>query len=162
MTAGIWVIGAAAVALTLTAWRRHRGLAGEGWLAGLASLRQQLPLLLLAFAMAGYVEVLVPRAFIERWLGAGAGLRGVLLGSVAGGTLPFGPYVILPMAAALREAGASSATLVAFTSGWMMWTTGKLAFEFATLGPGFSARRLALYAVFPPLAGLLTLLLFGS
>lgn len=161
MTPAVIVLGLLAAGLTGCASRRRRGLALEGWLAGLGSLRRQLPLLLLAFAMAGYVEVLVPRGFIDTWLGAGAGLKGILLASLAGGLLPFGPYVVFPMAAALGEAGASVATLVAFVTGWIMWSTGKLAFEIGTLGPGFTARRMALYLIFPPLAGVLTLLLSG-
>jgi len=157
------VLLAVVVAVLLAlAWRREKGLAHRGLRIALESLRVQLPLLLVAFLMAGFVEALVPATAIQRWLGAGAGLKGIVIGSIAGGILPFGPYVVFPMAAAILRAGAGDATIIAFTTGWMMWNSSKFAYEAATLGPAFTWRRMGLFLVFPPLAGVLTLLLFGG
>ncbi|MEW6522284.1 MAG: hypothetical protein AB1445_01725 [Bacillota bacterium] len=162
MTQTITVLAVVAAMLTVAARLRGPGLATRGWVTAFHSLRRQLPLLIIAFTLAGYLEAVIPQSFIRSWMGAGAGIRGILLGSVAGGLLPFGPYIVFPMGATLQASGAGTATMVAFVTGWMMWSTGKLAFEFATLGPGFTARRMAVYLVFPPLAGLLALLFFGN
>lgn len=154
----------AVVAASLTAhtlWR-NRGLALRGWALAVRSVREQLVLLLLAFVVAGYVEVLIPQHIVRQWLGTGAGLKGIIIASVAGGVLPMGPYVVLPILAALRAAGAGLATTVAFAVGWMMWSVGKLPFELALLGPRFAIRRTLLYLAFPPLAGLLAAWLFGG
>jgi uncharacterized membrane protein YraQ (UPF0718 family) len=162
MTQATLVLAAFALALLLLAWRRDRALAARGLLIGLRSLRGQLTLLLLAFLLAGFVEVLVPPEAVRRWLGAEAGVKGIMIGCLAGGMLPFGPYVVFPMAAAIRAAGAGNATIVAFVTGWMMWSTSKYAYEVATFGPGFAWRRTILFLAFPPLAGVLALLIVGG
>ncbi|HAI21833.1 MAG TPA: hypothetical protein DCM14_08070 [Clostridiales bacterium UBA8153] len=157
----IGMLAVIALALSLAARWRNPDLATRGWKTGLHSLRRQLPLLAIAFTLAGYLEAVLPRDFIRSWMGAGAGLSGILLGSVAGGLLPLGPYIVFPMGAALQAGGAGIPTLVAFVTGWMLWGTGKLAFEFATLGPAFTLRRMVVYLVFPPLAGMLAYLITG-
>jgi uncharacterized membrane protein YraQ (UPF0718 family) len=157
----IFMLAAIALALSLVARWRGPGLVSRGWKTGLHSLRRQLPLLAIAFTLAGYLEAVLPRELIRSWMGAEVGFRGILLGSVAGGLLPLGPYIVFPMGASLRAAGAGTPTLVAFVTGWMLWGTGKLAFEFATLGPSFTLRRMAVYLAFPPLAGMLAWLILG-
>lgn len=164
MTQAIAVLAFVTLLLAALAWRKGKGpgLPGLGLQAGLKSLTRQLPLLLVAFVLAGFVEALVPAELVRRWLGAEAGLKGIAIGCVAGGMLPFGPYVVFPMAAAIRSAGAGDATIVAFVVGWMMWSTSKIAYEMATLGPGFTGRRMSLFLLFPPLAGVLALILLGT
>jgi uncharacterized membrane protein YraQ (UPF0718 family) len=160
MTQATIVLAAVALTLTAVAWRKGNGLAARGLLTGAKSLRGQLPMLLIAFLLAGFVEALVPAELVRRWLSAEAGLKGILIGCVAGGMLPFGPYVVFPMAAAIRAAGAGDATIVAFVIGWMMWSTSKIAYEMATLGPGFTWRRMGLFLLFPPAAGVLAHMYF--
>lgn len=159
MSQAVSVLVAVAAALTALALRHGRQKAVQGYLGGARALRAQLPLLLAAFALAGYVEVLLPADLVQAWLGAGAGLRGIVIGGLAGAILPFGPYIVFPMAAAVRATGAGDATLVAFTAGWMLLSTGRIAYEMATFGPGFTWRRLALFAPAALAAGGLALLL---
>lgn len=162
MTEATLILAAVAAVMLVVARHKEPGLASKGLMLGLKSLSAQLPLLLTAFLLAGFVEALVPAEVVQRWLGVGAGFKGILIGSMAGAMLPFGPYVVFPMAAAIRAAGAGEATIIAFSTGWMMWSSNKLAYEMATLGPGFSWRRLALLGLFPPLAGVLALLFVSS
>jgi uncharacterized protein len=161
MTQATVILALVALALAALAWRKGPGVAASGLLAGTRSLQAQLPLLLIAFTLAGLVEALVPTDLVRSWLGAEAGIKGVIIGCVAGGALPFGPYVVLPMAAAILAAGAGEATILAFVIGWMMWSTGRLAYEMATFGPGFTLRRMALFLPFPLAAGVVALLLLG-
>ncbi len=162
MTQATVMLAVVTAALVGLAWRKERGLAARGLQMGLKSLQGQLALLLIAFVLAGFVEALVPAELVRRWLSAEAGLKGILIGCIAGGMLPFGPYVVFPMAAAIRAAGAGDATIVAFVVGWMMWSTSKIAYEMATLGPGFTWHRTGLFLLFPPLAGVLALVLLGT
>lgn len=162
MTQATIILAMVALALTALAWRKEKGLPTRGLQSGLKSLLAQLPLLLIAFLLAGFVEALVPAELVRRWLSAEAGLKGIIIGCIAGGMLPFGPYVVFPMAAAIRAAGAGDATIVAFVVGWMMWSTSKIAYEMATLGPGFTWRRMGLFLLFPPVAGVLALLFLGT
>ena len=75
---------------------------------------QVLPLLILAFVVAGMVQTLIPSEAIASWIGTKSGFRGIWIGTLAGALTPGGPYVSLPVAAALMRAGAGVGTLVAF------------------------------------------------
>jgi uncharacterized membrane protein YraQ (UPF0718 family) len=120
-----------------------------------------LPLLIFAFIVAGMVQVLLPKEFLERWVGEGSGIRGILIGTVAGGLAPGGPYVSLPIAAGLLQAGASLGTMVAFMTGWSLWGINRLPMEIGILGLNFTLIRIASTFFFPPIAGLIAQALFA-
>jgi uncharacterized membrane protein YraQ (UPF0718 family) len=123
---------------------------------------QTLPLLLLAFLVAGLVQALIPRELLARWIGESSGLRGILIGTVAGGLMPGGPYVNLPVAAVLVRAGAGVGTMVAFLTGWSLWAVARLPMEVGILGWRLTLARLACTFFFPPIAGLIAHALFGE
>jgi uncharacterized membrane protein YraQ (UPF0718 family) len=95
-------------------------------------------------------------------VGAESGLRGILVGSLAGGLAPGGPFVSLPVAAALVRSGASVGTIVAFLTGWSLWAFSRLPMEVGILGWKLTAVRFASTLVFPPLAGLIANQFFSS
>ena len=71
----------AGMLLIFAFWRgRDLPLAGLQ-LAGL-TLWRNLPMLLVSFVIAGVAQVLIPKELIADWLGAKAGIRGILIGSV--------------------------------------------------------------------------------
>ncbi len=123
---------------------------------------QVLPLLVCAFIVAGMVQVLLPGETVARWVGAESGLRGIFVGTVAGGLAPGGPYVSLPIAAGLLRSGAGIGTMVAFLTGWSLWAVGRLPMEVGILGWRLTLARLACTFFFPPIAGLLAQALFGA
>jgi ABC-type amino acid transport system permease subunit len=86
------VLAVATAILLLVAFRQGRDVPLSGLQAGGRTLWRNLPLLLLGFAVAGLVQVLLPRELISRWLGAEAGAKGILIGCVAGGLVPGAPY----------------------------------------------------------------------
>lgn len=155
------VMGAVALALLLVAYSRGQGEAVAGARTGLQLTAQVLPLLLFAFLTAGLVQALLPKELISTWIGPGSGLRGILLGTVAGGLAPGGPYVSLPIAAGLLQTGAGVGTMVSFLTGWSLWAVSRLPMEVGILGWKFAAIRLACTFFFPPIAGLLATLFFG-
>jgi uncharacterized membrane protein YraQ (UPF0718 family) len=104
--------------------------------------------------------VLVPNEFIARWIGQESGLRGIFIGTVAGGVMPGGPYVSLPIAGGLLKSGASIGTVVAFLTGWSLWAIGRLPMEIGILGWKITLIRLACTFFFPPIAGLMANLVF--
>ncbi len=69
--------------------------------------------LLLGFLIAGLLEVLVSPAEITAWLGTESFTRGILIGWLAGLAIPGGPYLLFPIAAKLRAAGAAPGVLIA-------------------------------------------------
>jgi uncharacterized membrane protein YraQ (UPF0718 family) len=140
---------------------------GEGkHLTGLKSAAKMtveiIPLLIFAFIIAGMVQVLIPKELIARWIGAESGLKGILIGTVAGGLTPGGPYVSLPVVAGLLKSGAGVGTLVAFLTSWSLWAVSRLPMEFGILGWKFTLIRLACTFFFPPIAGLIAHFFFSG
>jgi uncharacterized membrane protein YraQ (UPF0718 family) len=155
------VMTALAVVLVVVGYNRGHGEHLLGLKAMVKMTWEVLPLLLSAFLVAAMVQVLVPREWLAHWIGAQSGLRGVLLGAVLGACAPGGPYVNLPLVAALLRAGAGVGTGVAFLTGWLLWSFSRLPMEVGLLGWRFTLIRLASTAIFPPLAGLIACLLSG-
>lgn len=121
-----------------------------------------LPLLVCSFTVAGMAQVLIAREILAKWVGLESGLRGIMIGTVAGGFAPGGPYVSLPIAAGLLRAGASVGTMVAFLTGWSLWAVGRLPMEVGIMGWKFTLVRVACTFFFPPLAGILANRFFSN
>ena len=64
---------------------------------------QILPLLILAFIVAGMVQVLLPRELMSKWIGEESGFRGILIGTLGGALTPGGPFVSMPIAASVAR-----------------------------------------------------------
>lgn len=159
MLAATIVMACAAVALTAVAY--FRGAAHTAGLKAAAGMMLQiLPLLFFAFIVAGMAQVLLPEEMLSRWIGERSGLRGIILGSAAGGLCPGGPYVSMPIAAGLLKAGAGIGTMVAFMTAWSLWAVARLPMEVGILGWKFTLVRLAATALFPPVAGLIAMTFF--
>jgi len=118
--------------------------------------------LIFAFIVAGMVQVLVPHELISKWVGVESGMRGIFIGSVAGGLTPGGPFVSLPIVAGLLRSGAGVGTMVAFLTGWSLWAVSRLPMEVGILGWKFTLIRIACTFFFPPIAGLLAQALFAG
>jgi len=114
-----------------------------------------LPLLIFAFLIAGMVQVLIPKEWISKWIGEESGLKGILIGTIAGGLTPGGPYISLPIAVGLWRTGGSVGTVVAFVTGWSLWAIGRLPIEVGIMGWRFAVVRFLSTFLFPPIAGLL-------
>jgi uncharacterized membrane protein YraQ (UPF0718 family) len=123
---------------------------------------QILPLLIFAFIMAGMIQTLLPRELLSKWIGEESGLRGIFIGTVAGGITPGGPYVSLPVAAGFLRAGAGVGTMVAFITAWSLWAVSRMPMEIGILGWKFTAVRLVCTFFFPPIAGLIAQLFFSG
>jgi len=123
---------------------------------------QVLPLLIFAFIIAGMIQVLLPQDLLNRWIGAESGFRGILIGTIAGGITPGGPYVSLPIIAGLLKSGAGIGTMVAFLSSWSLWAVARLPMEVGILCWKFTLIRLASTFFFPPIAGLIAQTFFAN
>jgi uncharacterized membrane protein YraQ (UPF0718 family) len=146
----------------LTWWRGGSALALAGLIEGGETLLSVVPLLIAAFLIAGLIQALVTRETVTRWLGAGAGWRGIALACLGGALIPGGPYVYYPIAAALLNAGAGLGVLVAFVTAKNLWSLSRLPMEFALLGPRLTVIRFVATLLLPPVLGFLAELLFGQ
>lgn len=147
------IMGIIAFILLLLAYYRGQGQHIAGIRIALNIMVEIIPLLILSFIVAGMVEVLIPKEIISKWIGEGSGIRGILIGTVAGSLTPGGPYVSLPVATGLLRSGASVGTIVAFLTGWSLWAVSRLPMEVGILGWRFTLIRIASTFFFPPIAG---------
>jgi uncharacterized membrane protein YraQ (UPF0718 family) len=157
-----FVMAILAVVLVVAGYMRGEQQHVAGLKAAGGMTLQVLPLLVCAFIVAGMIQVLLPGDTVARWVGAESGFRGIIVGTVAGGLAPGGPYVSLPIAAGLLRSGAGIGTMVAFLTGWSLWAIGRLPMEVGILGWKLTLARLACTFFFPPIAGLLAQALFGA
>ena len=109
----------------------------EGLKAGFKQLLSSLPLIICAFILAGMVEVLIPTEFVENWLSAEAGFKGIFLGTFGGMILAMGPYASFPIIASIMVSGAGLGTVVALITGWCLLGLSKAPFETAFYGVKF-------------------------
>lgn len=140
-----------------------RGPAGVG--AGFAEtgslLWRVLPNLAVGFTLAGFLTLLVPQELIARWLGEGSGVRGVFAGSLAGALTPGGPFTHFPILASLMSKGAAVGPVCAYIAAWALIGVHRIViWEAPILGWKFVAVRLAACFLFPPLAGLVAMLIW--
>jgi uncharacterized protein len=156
------VMAVLAAGLLALGYAGGRGEHIHGLRSALTMTAQILPLLVFALIVAGMVQALLPRDLIARWVGAESGIRGILIGTVAGGLAPGGPYVSLPIVAGLLRTGAGVGTMVAFLTGWSLWAVARLPMEVGILGWKFTFIRFATTFFFPPIAGWIAHVLFGG
>ena len=151
-----------AAGLLVYAWGRHDGSHRRGVMQGWQTLRRTLPLLLVAFAIVGYVDVLSPQSLVQTWLGPTSGWSGLLLAEGIGMLLPGGPYVVFPLIAVLYQAGAGLGPAVTLVTSWAMLAFISVSFELAFMGWRFSAVRWGLGLVVPLAAGAVVHLFFAG
>lgn len=156
------VMGVLAVILLAIGYYQGQGQHIRGLQSGLTMTLEILPLLILAFIVAGMVQVLLPHQLLSKWVGDESGVRGILIGTIAGGFTPGGPYVSLPIVAGLFRAGAGVGTMVAFLTGWSLLAISRLPMEVGILGWKFTLIRMASTCFFPPIAGLIAQMFFSG
>ena len=156
------IMAVLAIILIIIGYSKGEGQHSTGLKSAFNMIVEILPLLIFAFIVAGMVQTLLPKELISRWIGAESGLRGILIGTVAGGLTPGGPYVSLPLVAGFLRTGASVGTMVAYLTGWSLWAVSRLPMEIGILGWRFVVARLAATFIFPPIAGLIAQTLFSS
>lgn len=155
------IMGLLALILLGIGYYRGEGQHMKGVESALKTTMQILPLLLFSFLVAGMIQVLLPPELVSKWIGREAGLRGIFIGTVAGILTPGGPYVSLPVAAGFLRAGAGIGTLVAFLTGWALWSLSRIPMQVGLLGWKFTMIHIASTFFFPPLAGLIAQFFFS-
>jgi uncharacterized membrane protein YraQ (UPF0718 family) len=113
------------------------------------------PLVACAFLCEGLIRYLVPPEWVQKWLAAEAGWRGIAIGCLAGALTPGGPYTSFPIAMVLLKAGAGVGTVVAYLTAWQLWSFTRYPMEIAFVGVPITVLRFAVTCFVPPLAGLL-------
>jgi uncharacterized membrane protein YraQ (UPF0718 family) len=156
------LLGSLALLAFLIALRRRDGSHKKGLQMGAKVFYSYLPVLVLAFFLAGLLQVALPTNLVRSWLGAESGWRGILVGSFAGWLFAAGPYAVFPIIASMMKSGASIGTVVALSTSWALLSLSKLPYELAILGPRFTLTLKIVTFLMPLLAGFLAQLFFGA
>lgn len=136
-------------------------LVGEGFKQGWSMGFRVLPLLAIAFTLAGMIQVVIPTELITKWIGTESGSKGLLLASALGAIMPGGPITNFPIISALYKAGADIAPIAAFIFAWSIIGIHRLIiWEIPLMGPKFALARVAAAFLLPPLLGLMTKFIF--
>ncbi len=154
MRAALLVMVALVLGLGGLVW--YRGgtpLVAEGLRAGWRGMGPVVPLVLVVVLLSGFVEVLLPRETVARWLSDEAGVRGLGVAWLAGVLTPGGGPVGLPIAAALLRNGAGMGVLVTYLTSMSLLSFVRLPMELGIYGPRLTAVRVLASAALPLLAG---------
>ena len=151
-----------ALVFGVIAFLKDKAILFSGLNSGVKLFIQILPMLFFALILSGIIQALIPREAINRWVGKESGLKGILLGCLAGSLVPGGPYTSFPIVAGLVKTGASIGTIVAFITAWSLWAITRLPIEIGVVGIKMTLVRLASTCIFPPLAGIIAQALFGK
>jgi uncharacterized membrane protein YraQ (UPF0718 family) len=162
MNTATLIMGILALATIVTAYFLGENLPLTGLKAGGKMFLSIFPLLIFAIIIAGMIQVLIPREFIIRYLGAESGFKGIMIGCVAGALTPGGPFVSFPIVASIWKSGAGIGTVVAFVTAWSLWAVGRLPYEISLISPKFALIRFASTLIFPPLAGIIAQTFFSK
>ncbi|UMZ72780.1 permease [Natranaerofaba carboxydovora] len=143
------------VAIVLIVLNSKKGRHRTGLKSGAKQLAAVLPVILIAFMLAGMIEVIIPEEFVKQWLAREAGFRGVILGTIGGSLLAMGPYASFPIIASIFAAGAGLGTVVSLIFAWCLLGLSRLPYELGFFGPRFAIARLSLSVPFCLLAGVI-------
>ncbi len=160
MTNAFYTLTIMAVILFVIAYRKNKH--GESISEARRMFISTFPLLLLAFTIVGFIEVLVPKEALQDWLGPESGWRGLVIGPLIGAIVQGGPFAFFPLFDSIFRDSVTIGTAVAMISAWGMINIGHLPYEFAFLGYRFVLIKYSIYVTLPTLAGLLAHLIFGA
>jgi uncharacterized membrane protein YraQ (UPF0718 family) len=151
------IIFAALVIITAAiCYCKGKGAFDKGLDDSVVMMTHILPKIAGAIILAGFVQVLLPREMVMQWIGEGAGLKGLVIASIAGMLTPGGPIVSFPLISALYAMGAGVSTLVAYLISWeLMGMQRILIWEIPLMGVKFTVLRVSISLFFPLLAGIL-------
>lgn len=161
MTTATLVLWILSLILIFYAWRRRDGSLKRGIDLGWLTLKRNTALMVIAFIIVGYVNVLSPTQLIQDWIGPETGFGGLILAELIGMLLPGGPYVVFPLIAALFTAGAGLGPAVTIITSWSTQALLTITFEIPFMGWRFTAIRWGLGLVIPILTGVIATILFG-
>lgn len=162
MKGSVIVLGVVCAILIIVLASRSPDQLAEGFRAASKQFLQAFPVVVLTFLLLGLLAVLVPKEAVARWISEQAGLRGIILGTIAGAIAPGGPVVQAIIASIALKMGAGVGALVAFLTAGALAHLLLLPMEIGLLGWRFVVARVACTCFFPPVAGVLAHVFFRS
>jgi uncharacterized membrane protein YraQ (UPF0718 family) len=132
---------------------RGDGSLQNGFKESLVQGKRIIPVLILAVFIMGFMEALLPKAFVENWLSESAGFKGMALAWLAGALTPAGSVIGMPIAAGLYKAGANIGIIITYLASMALLSVIRIPLEIGFYGPKLMVMRIAACLVLPPIAG---------
>lgn len=162
MKAAFFIMLVLSIILGGIAYHKSPQLPIQAIKSGGGLLLRLIPVLLLAFFVAGLMEVLLPTELLIRWVGAESGFKGILIGTFLGAVTPGGPFIQFPIVAAMFKAGAHIGPLIAYLSAWALLGINRvIVFEIPLLGFQITSTRLLCSFIFPIIIGYMAKFLYA-
>ncbi len=115
-----------------------------------------IPSLVAGLLLGALLSRVIGRDRVARTLGAGSGMRGLLLAAGLGTITPGGPFTSFPLVHALWIAGADAGTLMAFLTAWALIGVNRIiVWELPFMGPELTLIRVLVSLPMPIVVGLL-------
>lgn len=112
--------------LMVIAFRRADGTLSLSLTSALREVLHLMPRLALGVIGSGFIARALPQDQIISLFGAGSGVSGVALATLAGALTPGGPVVGFALGAAALKAGAGLPQVMAFVTGWSLYTINRM------------------------------------
>jgi uncharacterized membrane protein YraQ (UPF0718 family) len=155
----IWV---GVIAYLLVTWLKRPEKVREIFRHFLKSGKIFVGIVPMALLAAGFLTPLVPGEFVARWLGDSAGMTAIIVGTLAGWCLPVPPIIFYPIVAVLLKTGAGMPALTALICAWSVFGIHRtMLMELPLMGRYFVTLRVMCSIAFPPIAGLIAILISG-
>lgn len=157
-----WAGGTLIVVLLLLmglAVHKGNGAFQQGMKTSVVQGGKFLPILLLAFLIMGFTEVLLPKEFVQKWLTDASGWKGIGIAWLAGALTPAGSLVGLPIAAGLHKAGAGLGVLMTYLTSLAVLSMIRIPLEIGIYGLKLTLLRIGVSFFLPPIAGCVALLI---
>lgn len=161
MTTATITLWGISLILIILAWRKRDGSLKRGIILGWNTFRRNMVLLLIAFIIVGFINVLSPTQLIQDLIGPNSGFGGLILAEVIGMLLPGGPYVVFPLIAILYSSGAGMGPAVTIITSWSTQALLTIGFELPFMGWRFSVIRWGLGLAIPIITGVTASFLVG-
>jgi len=154
----LWII---TLTLFVFSWKKGTETVKRGVLLAWSTTKKNGLLILLAFIIAGFVNILSPEKLVTAWIGPGTGWQGIISAEFLGTLLPGGPYVVFPIIAILVQAGAGLGPVISLITSYSTQSLLAISFELPFMGWRFTAIRWGIGLGIPLLAGFTAILLWG-
>ena len=128
-------------------------LIGRALYVGATTFISIIPILIVAFLLAGLISTLLSKEMASKWLGREAGWKGPFFGALMGALVPGGPFFFYPLMATLLTSGANLGTMLSFVASKSLWNVARVPIEVAFVGVELTLIRFLVTFLIPVLVG---------
>jgi hypothetical protein len=112
-------------------------------------------MLLVSFVLIGQIQVLITKEMLDRWLQKFSGIKGIIIGALAGGMFPGGPYIYFPFIQSFNKKGMPFYIFIAFIFGKNIYDFTRIPMEVSLINPNIALIRNLVTLPIPIIVGLL-------